>query len=145
MDHPILGSIKLNQLALHEQRVKYAYSLAQKRRQKLAKYLTEEDVKQFQTNGFILKENYLSETDFLALQQELLHHKLPTRETLQGDTATRWMALDHHNLSQLLVIQKLVQSTDWQSLINYVGSFKLQPLYYIQVIMSHVRQARTDP
>lgn len=145
MDHPILGNQKLNELGLHEFRVALTNRLAEKRREKLARYLSPEDIQQFQCNGFIIKENFLEEADFLALKQELLTQPLPTRETLQGDTVTRRMALDFRTLPQLPETQKLLQLAHWKHLINYVGSFKVQPMYYVQVILSHVRKARPDP
>ena len=55
------------------------------------------------------------------------------------------MSLDHQVLNQLPATNALLQSHQWKSLINYVGSFKVQPMYYVQVILSHVRKARPDP
>ena len=144
-DHPIIGNVTLNQLGLHEARVKWAAKLAQQRRAKLAQFLSAEDAEQFEKNGFICKENFLPEAEFLALKAELLDKPLPTRETLQGDTVTRRMALDYRNLPQLPQTQKLLNSSQWQHLINYVGSFKIEPMYYVQVILSHIRKARPDP
>lgn len=144
-DHPILGNAKLNELGLHEVRVQWAAKLANKRRQKLAKFLSQEDVNFFEKNGYICKENFLSEADFTALKHEVLNQPLPTRETLQGDTVTRRMALDFRTLPILPQTQKLFDSPAWSNLINYVGSFKVAPMYYVQVIISHVRKARPDP
>ena len=144
-DHPILGNPTLNALGLHEARVKWAAKLAQKRRQKLARYLSVEDVEFFEKNGYICKENFLNDTDFNALKNEILNHSLPTRETLQGDTVTRRMALDFRTLPNLPHTKSLFESAHWQNLINYVGSFKVAPMYYVQVIISHVRKARPDP
>lgn len=145
IDHPILGNKKLNELGLHETRVRLAADLARKRRIKLAKFLSADDVAQFEKNGFIYKENFLSEAEFTALKDELMHCPLPTRETLQGDTVTRRMALDYRSLPKLPHTQHLLQSAQWQHLINYVGSFKIEPMYYVQVILSHIRKARPDP
>ncbi len=145
IDHPILGDASLNEMGLHEKRVALTYQLAQKRRQKLAKYLSKDELQQFQQNGFIFKENFVDEADFAALKKELLERPLPTRETLQGDAVTRRMALDYRSLSKLPETQKLLNSKRWQSLINYVGSFKLKPMYYVQVIISHVWKSTKDP
>ena len=141
----VLGNPTFNELGLHRFRVALAAKLATRRRAVLAHCLSVEDLAAFEQNGFILKENYLSDADFTALKQELLGQRLPTRETLQGDTVTRRMALDARTLPQLPQTQKLLKSAHWQSLINYVGSFKVQPMYYVQVIISHVRKARPDP
>ena len=60
VDHPILGNQTLNDLGLHEFRVKHAFTLAQARREKLAQFLSVEDIAQYQQNGFILKKNLLN-------------------------------------------------------------------------------------
>ncbi len=143
--HSLIGNPVLNTLGLHQFRVRKAAELAQKRRAKLASCLTAEDVAQFQKNGFILKENYLPTDEFEQLKQELLTTALETRETLQGDTVTRRMALDEQVLAQLPVTRKLLHGAAWQSLLNYVGSYKAQPMYYVQVIFSHVCKANPDP
>ena len=145
IDHPIIGNRRLNQLGLHEARVKIAAHLARKRRTKLAHFLNAEDVAEFESNGFILKENFLPQDEFDLLKKELTQNSLPTRETLQGDTVTRRMALDYRTLPALPHTQKLLQSNEWKNLINYVGSFKIEPMYYVQVILSHIRKARPDP
>lgn len=132
-------------MGLHRFRVKQAAKLAEKRRQKLAKNLTQEEVEQFKKNGFILKENFLSEDDFAQLSKELLETPIETRETLQGDTVTRRMALDGETLEHLPATKKLLNNEKWQGLLNYVASSKVQPMYYVQVILSQVRKSRPDP
>lgn len=143
--HSIVGNKTFNELGLHRFRVERAAMLAQKRRQKLAKVLTSDEVEQFQNNGFILKENFLPEDEFLQLSKELLETPLETRETLQGDTVTRRMALDGETLKQLPATEKLLNNKKWQGLLNYVASSKVQPMYYVQVILSQVRKSRPDP
>ena len=143
--HSIIGNQTLNELGLHRFRVEQASRLAQQRREKLAKELTLEEVQQFQKNGFILKENFLSADDFAQLSKELLETPLETRETLQGDTVTRRMALDGEILKNLPTTEKLLNSKKWQGLLNYVASSKVQPMYYVQVILSHVRKSNPDP
>ena len=143
--HSIIGNPVFNALGLHRLRVKKAADFAAKRREHLARFIDPEDVRQFQQNGFVLKENFLPDAEFAQLQHELTTTALETRETLQGDTVTRRMALDHSALAQLPMTKALLNRSDWQHLINYVGSFKVQPMYYVQVILSHVRKARPDP
>ena len=143
--HSIIGNPVFNALGLHRFRVKTAADLAQKRRHYLAQFIDAEDVAQFQENGFILKENFLADEEFQKLKHELLNTQFDTRETLQGDTVTRRMALDDKALKRVPVTKALLERLDWQHLINYVGSFKVQPMYYVQVILSHVRKARPDP
>jgi hypothetical protein len=143
--HSIIGNQKLNELGLHRFRIQQAARLAEKRREKLTHFLSQEDVEQFQKNGFILKENFLPEDEFIQLSKELLETPLQTRETLQGDTVTRRMALDGDALKQLPTTEKLLNDKKWQGLLNYVASSKIQPMYYVQAIFSQVRKSRPDP
>ena len=141
----IVGNKIFNELGLHRYRVKKAAELSEKRRNILAKFLDPVDVQQFQKNGFILKENFLADHEFELISNELLNTALPTRETLQGDTVTRRMSLDAKSLKSLPHTHQLLNQASWKNLINYVGSFKVQPMYYVQVILSHVRKSRPDP
>ena len=141
----ILGNSKLNQLGLHRFRVQFAAQMAAQRRSKLAKFIPPADVESFQKNGFIFRENFLATEEFAQLKQELLTTPLETRETLQGDTVTRRMALDGKTLKHMPVTQQFLHSDEWRNLLNYVASFKVQPISYLQVIFSHVRKAKADP
>lgn len=143
--HSLIGSRVLNELGLHRFRVRHAAHMADYRRAYLAHFIDATDAQQFQQQGFILKENFLPEDEFNQLKKELLETKLDTREMLQGDTVTRRMALDSQTLKKLPTTQKLLNQPEWQNLLNYVGSFKVQPLYYVQAIFSHVRKAKPDP
>ncbi|WP_216937249.1 phytanoyl-CoA dioxygenase family protein [Acinetobacter sp. BY484] len=103
------------------------------------------DIESFQRNGFIFRENFLAAEEFAQLKQELLSTPLETRETLQGDTVTRRMALDGKTLKHMPVTKQFLHSDEWRNLLNYVASFKVQPISYLQVIFSHVRKAKADP
>ena len=144
-DNQIIGNAKLNELGLHRLRVQWASYMAERRRAYLSHFVDQADAQQFLHQGFILKENYLPEHEFKALQKELLEQPLNAREMLQGDTVTRRMALDDVALKQRPVTQKLLNDQGWKSLLNYVASFDLQPMYYVQSIISHVRKSRPDP
>lgn len=141
----ILGNSKLNQLGLHRFRVQFAAKMASQRRLKLSKFIHPADVENFQKNGFIFKENFLATDEFAQLKQELLMTPLETRETLQGDTVTRRMALDGKTLNYMPITKQFLHSDEWRNLLNYVASFKVQPISYLQVIFSHVRKAKADP
>lgn len=141
----VLGNSRLNQLGLHRFRVQFAAQMAAQRRSKLAKFIHPADVENFQKNGFIFRENFLAAEEFSQLKQELLTTPLETRETLQGDTVTRRMALDGKTLKHMPVTRQFLHSAKWRNLLNYVASFKVQPISYLQVIFSHVRKAKADP
>ena len=64
---------------------------------------------------------------------------------MQGDTITRRIALDGEALNHLPMVRKLLKRPDWRGLMRYVGSYDQEPLYYIQTILSHVKEAAPDP
>ncbi|RYY79846.1 MAG: phytanoyl-CoA dioxygenase [Moraxellaceae bacterium] len=145
VDNPVLGNTLFNQAGLHVWRVELAAQLAARRRAKLAKLLSAEDAQFFNQNGFILKENFLPNDAFAQLEQELLSTELAARETLQGNTVTRRIPLDYQSLPQLPQTRQLIAQPALQHLLNYVGSCQLQPMLYVQSILSQVRKAKADP
>jgi Phytanoyl-CoA dioxygenase (PhyH) len=144
-DNPIIGSPTLNQAGLHIARVRLASAMAEWRRGRLATLISEEDRKAFARDGFILKPNFLPVSEFRVLEQEVLSFKGAARHQLQGDAITRRIALDRRALSQLPAVRALVESREWLGLIRYIGSYKLEPLTYIQTVFSRVREAPPDP
>lgn len=144
-DNPVIGSPTLNRAGLHIARVRLASAMAEWRREKLAALISEGDRKAFERDGFILKPNFLPAVEFAALKEQVLSFESPARHQLQGDALTRRIALDWRALAQLPAVRNLVESREWLGLVRYVGSYKLEPLIYIQTIFSQVREAPPDP
>lgn len=144
-DNPIIGSPALNRVGLHVTRVRLASAMAEWRRKRLAGLISEEDRRAFRRDGFIVKPNFLPHSEFGALKEQVLSFKGPARHQLQGDAMTRRIALDRCALTQLPAVRKLVESREWLGLIRYIGSYRLEPLIYIQTIFSRVRAAPPDP
>ena len=144
-DNPLIGSRRLNRAGLHVARVRLAHRLAAWRRQRLAGAIDAADRAQFDANGFVLKEDFLPPAQFEALCRELLDTPMAAREMLQGDTITRRFALDDSQLATLPQTRALLRGGAGRSLLDYVGSFRLQPLNYVQTILSQVREAAPDP
>src|SRR5215204_4109143 len=145
LDNPVIGSAKLNELGLHVARMRLAHRLADRRRARLAGMVSREDSAAFERDGFVLKENFLPPEDFAALEREILSLRAPARQMIQGDTMTRRIALDRSVLARAPRVLALLHSPEWLGLIRYVGSSALQPIHYVQTIMSHVRNAPPDP
>lgn len=141
----LLRNAQLNEWGLHLKRVKWVHKLAQKRRRTLEATISSDDAEFFYQNGYIVKENFLHIDDFSALKIEAEQHTFDTREMLQGNTVTRRMALDHHMLKNLPALSQFFTASDWNKLIDFTASFKVQPMNYIQVIFSKVNQDEPDP
>ena len=144
-DNPVIGSPALNRAGLHIARVRLAHRMAEWRRQRLSALVCKEDRAAFERDGFILKPNFLPAADYAALKEQVLRFRGPVRHQLQGDAMTRRIALDRRTLAHLPALRGLVESSQWLSLVRYVGSYMLEPLVYIQTIFSHVRDAPPDP
>lgn len=144
-DNPVIGSPRLNRAGLHVARVRLAHRMAEWRRERLAALISADDRAAFERDGFILKHNFLRDSDFRALKQQVLSFEAPARDQLQGDALTRRIALDRVAQSRLPALCSLIEKSQWLGLIRYVGSFMLEPLVYIQTIFSRVRDAPPDP
>ncbi len=144
-DNPIIGSSALNRDGLHVTRIRIAHRMAQWRRKRLARQLDPADLAAFQRDGYILKHEFLATDVFAALQASVLAHRAPARETVQGDTITRRIALDPASLAHLPEARKLLRDPRWLGLIRYVASSAVEPLVYVQTIFSQIRDAAPDP
>jgi len=144
-DNPVIGSPRLNRAGLHVARVRLAHRMAEWRRERLASLISIDDRAAFDRDGFVLKRNFLPAADFAVLREQVLSFRGATRYQLQGDAMTRRIALDRAALSRLPALRTLVDHPEWLGLVRYVGSFRLEPLVYIQTIFSQVRSAPPDP
>ncbi len=144
-DNPIIGSYWLNKKGLHARRVACAARMAEQRRARLAPFLSPEEVQEFEKNGFILKKNFLDSAVFIKIQAEIDQMKAPAREMRQGDTVTRRIALTPEILAKIPTTHHLLEMPEWRNLMHYVASYAMQPVYYVQSILSHVKDTHPDP
>lgn len=144
-DNKVIGSPALNRMGLHGARIGLASRLAWSRRRRLAHLVPDADREAFDRDGFVIKRDFLDAADFAALRDQALGFRGPAREMIQGDTVTRRIALDGPALAAMPQVRRLLQRGDWRGLVRYAGSFDQEPLYYLQTILSHVREAAPDP
>ncbi|MCH4150774.1 MAG: phytanoyl-CoA dioxygenase family protein [Sphingobium sp.] len=144
-DNPLIGSKRLNRLGLHRWRVRATHWLAARRRAKLGKRLSAEDRAQFARQGYVLVRDFLPREEFESLREALLARLSPAREMVQGDAITRRIAIDAAMLRDIPALKKLLQMPRWSALMRYVSSFDIEPLYYIQTILTHRYDAPPDP
>lgn len=144
-DNRVIGSPALNRRGLHMRRVKLAHDLAWSRRRRLQHLVSSDDRAAFDRDGFVLKRDFLDRESFARLRDAIMAFEAPAREMVQGDTITRRIALDGPALAALPMVRELLSRSDWRGLMRYVGSYDQEPLYYIQTILSHVRDAAPDP
>ncbi|MGB3795570.1 MAG: phytanoyl-CoA dioxygenase family protein [Alteraurantiacibacter sp.] len=145
LDHPLIGSRRLNRLGLHRARVRLADRLCRWRRRRLARHVRPEWREAFDRDGFVVIENLLPAEEFAALRKALLEHEWPAREMQQGDAITRRIAIDPDMLGLVPALRHLLQREDLNALFHYVASFRTAPLHYIQTIVSKVDDGGPDP
>jgi len=145
LDNPLIGSERLNRRGLHVRRVKLAHAMAERRRTRLAKRADPVDIASFESNGFVMKRDFLPPDIFAALREQLLAWQGPAREMVQGDTITRRYAADPELLDAVPAMRAFLRDRRWRALARYVASFDIEPLLYVQAILSQRYDAAPDP
>jgi len=145
LDNPLIGSEELNRRGLHQWRVARARALAERRRAGLANRISAEDRAAFERDGFVVKHDFLPAADFAALKEGLLGWSGSAREMVQGDTITRRYAVDPELIRAVPAIRTMLCDRRWQGLARYVASFDVEPLLYVQSILSRRYDAPPDP
>lgn len=144
-DNPLIGSPALNARGLHKTRLRIAHALARDRRRRLRDLIDETDRAAFERDGYVEKRNFLPPEQFAALRAQTFGYRGPVRETIQGDTSTRRMALDPRALKAIPEAARLLRNRSWRGLVRYANSFDSEPLNYIQTILSRRHDAPPDP
>ena len=144
-DNKVIGSPTLNRMGLHAKRIQLAHDLAWSRRRRLAHLIDPADRAAFDRDGFVAKRNFLDPDTFARLKEQALGYRATAREMVQGETITRRMAIDGPARLAMPLVDQMLKRKDLGGLMRYVGSFDQEPLYYIQTILSHVKDAAPDP
>jgi len=146
LDHPLIGSRRLNRMGLHRARVRWADRLCRWRRRRLARHLRRDWLEAFERDGFVVVENVLPPEEFADLRRAILEREWPAREMQQGDAITRRMAIDPAMLQAVPALRRLLARKDLVALFHYVASYRTTPLHYVQTIASKCEDAvDTDP
>ena len=141
----IIGSRWLNDQGLHAARVKLAHRIAAMRRRHLAALVTEADRAAFESDGFVIRPNFLPEAEFGELLQQVKAYREGLREISEGDTILRKIALDPKTLAALPALRRLLRLPEWRGLIRYIGSRDAEPVVWIQSILRHAHEGPPDP
>jgi len=145
LDNPLIGSRWLNARGLHVRRLRTADRLAQSRRARLASRVADEDRAAFDRDGFVVKRDFLPSREFAELRAQVERYRGEAREQVQGDTITRRIAYCPATATAMPALRRLQSNRDWRGLIRYAGSFDVEPLVYVQTILSKARSGPPDP
>jgi len=141
----IIGSRWLNEQGLHAARVRLAHRISAMRRRHLAGLVTEADRAAFESDGFVIRPNFLPEAEFGELLQQVKAYREGLREISEGDTILRKIALDPKTLAALPALRRLLRLPEWRGLIRYIGSRDAEPVVWIQSILRHAHEGPPDP
>lgn len=145
VDNPIIGSARLNKLGLHRLRVAAADRMCRWRRSRLAKAVRPEWRAAFDRDGFVAIPDLLPPAEFASLRAQILQYAAPAREMRQGDAITRRMAINPAMLTAIPTLRDLLARKDLKALFHYVASFRIEPLHYVQTIVTHCESSAIDP
>lgn len=145
LDHPLIGSRRLNRLGLHRARVRIADALCRWRRSRLARHVPRAWREAFDRDGFVVIENVIPPEDFATLREGVLGREWEAREMRQGDAITRRIAVDPAMLETVPELTRLLARKDVNALFHYVASYRTTPLHYIQTIVSKAGGEEPDP
>src|SRR5579862_8255791 len=134
--NPVIGNRWLNERGLHTARVAIAWRLAEARRRRLARLISAEDRRQLDSDGFIVKHDFLPPDVFAALVTQIRALRAPAREITEGDTITRHIALDRAVLDRVPAARLLLDLPQYRNLLRYAGSSAAAPMVYIQTVLA---------
>jgi hypothetical protein len=144
-DNILIGSPRLNALGLHRARVRIAHAMSARRRARLAATVEAIDRERFDRDGVVEIRDFLPTDIFAQLRDGVMHYAGDARETVQGHTITRRYAVGPQALRQIPVLRAFRRHARWRALARYVTGFDVEPLLYIQSILTHRHDAPPDP
>src|ERR1051325_724797 len=143
--NPVIGSRWLNERGLHTARVRIARRIAEMRRRRLARLVSEADRAAFEQDGFVIRPNFLPDAEFAELLRQGQAYRGILREIGEGDPILRKIALDPKTLAALPALGRLLRHPEWRGLIRYIGSRDAEPVVWIQSILRHAHEGPADP
>ncbi len=144
-DNPVIGSMTLNRCGLHVIRILLSHFIMRIRMLMLSGSISAEDRRQYFQQGYIVKENYLSASEFASLEKESRAFDGEIREARQGDTLTHRAALSPDVLSRYPMMQSVLFSKTFQKLARFTSGHLRDPLYYLEEIKNQYSEGGNDP
>lgn len=145
LDNPFLGSRRLNRMGLHRFRVSVAMALCRMRRGRLARHVPVAWREAFDRDGFVAIPDIVPPEQFEQLRAEILAWAGEAREMKQGEAVTRRLAVDPVMLQAIPLLHDLLTRPDLRALFHYVASFRVEPLHYVQTIVTGPESVERDP
>ena len=144
-DNPIIGSPLLNKLGLHVVRLVSSHSIMRVRMWMLSLPISADDRRSYFDHGYIIKENFLTEEDFLKLEAEARSFNGEIREARQGNTLTHRGVLSPEVLENQPEIKKILFNRSFSQLMRFASGHFRDPLYYLEEVKNGYCKGAEDP
>ena len=132
--NPIIGSPILNRLGLHVVRLVISHGIMRVRMWVLAMPISRKDRQFYFREGYLVKENFLSDDEFKTLEKETRSFDGDIREARQGDTVTLRAALSPEVLEATPTIDKLINNRQFKQLARFTAGHLREPFYYLEKV-----------
>ena len=144
--NPVIGNYFLNQKGLHVYRMRAAHFFSQLHRRLLNSSVKKHYREQYDKQGYICIENFLSSDIFSSLQKNIMSEHWNRLDMNQGGVITRRVLLDAASLpTNQKNLQKLIRSNKLKNLIRYVAGTGGEPIYSLQAIFAGHSRRNSDP
>lgn len=143
--NPIIGSPLLNRLGLHVVRLVISHTFMRARMWMLATPISSEDRQFYFREGYLIKENFLSDEEFDVLEKEARSFNGDIREARQGDTVTLRAALSPDVLETIPAIQSLINNKKFMQLAQFTAGHLRAPLCYLEKVKNGYNEGAPDP
>ncbi len=144
-DNPIIGSPVLNQLGLHVFRLLISHSVMRARMWLLSPMISAEDRKSYFENGYIVKEDFLTEEQFQSLENAARAFDGEIREARQGNTLTHRAVLSPEVLEGRQVFSDVIDNRNLNRLTQFASGHFRKPLYYLEKVKNQYCSGAQDP
>ncbi len=144
-DNPIIGSPTLNRLGLHVFRLLFSHVVMRARMLLLSPMISAEDRRSYFAKGYIVKENFLSEAEFQALENVARSFDGEIREARQGNTLTHRAVLSPEVLQGRQVLEGVLSNKSLNKLTQFASGHFRKPLYYLEEVKNQYCKGTEDP
>jgi len=144
-DNPLIGSPVLNKLGLHVVRLLVSHAVMRARMWMLALPVSREDRRAYFRDGYIIKENFLDDEAFKALETEARSFGGEIREARQGDTLTQRGVLSPEVLADYPALDKLLANRQLLQLSHFTAGHLRAPLFYLENVKNKYCGGPVDP
>jgi hypothetical protein len=144
-DNPVIGSPGLNRRGLHVARIRLAERMAERRRDRLARFADPADREAYARDGFVIRRDALPATAFAALSAEIEGRAFEAREMRQGSAVTRFIELPPEVLRATPHLAAVARGPLLQGLLRYVAAADADPVLYLHTVITDPGRGAPDP